>query len=113
MNPLDWMVAEGKARTWLDHRLPLTLGWELAGTVEEAGPDVKALEPGDEVFGMLDLSGDGAYAEFAVGPETVFAIKPSTLDFPGAAAVPIGACSWPRRVGHGCSGPLLAPTTST
>jgi NADPH:quinone reductase-like Zn-dependent oxidoreductase len=91
VNPLDRMVAEGKARTWLDHRLPLTLGWELAGTVEEPGPDVKALAPGDEVFGMLDLSGDGAYAEFAVGPEAVFAIKPSTLDFPGAAAVPIGA----------------------
>jgi len=27
VNPLDWMVAEGKARSWLDHRLPLTLGW--------------------------------------------------------------------------------------
>jgi NADPH:quinone reductase-like Zn-dependent oxidoreductase len=32
------MVAEGKARSWLDHRLPLTLGWELAGLVEKVGP---------------------------------------------------------------------------
>ena len=23
VNPLDWMIAEGKARSWLDHRLPL------------------------------------------------------------------------------------------
>ena len=91
VNPLDWMVAEGKARSWLDHRLPLTLGWELAGIVEKLGADVRRLKPGDEVFGMIDLSGDGADAEFAVGDEKAFAIKPRTLDFPGAAAVPIGA----------------------
>ena len=91
VNPLDWMVAEGKARSWLDHRLPLTLGWELAGIVEKLGADVKRLRPGDEVFGMMDLSGDGADAEFAVGDENAFAIKPWALDFPAAAAVPVGA----------------------
>jgi NADPH:quinone reductase-like Zn-dependent oxidoreductase len=91
VNPLDWMVAEGKARSWLDHRLPLTLGWELAGIVEKVGADVGRLKPGDEVFGMIDLSGDGADAEFAVGDEKVLAIKPRSLDFPGAAAVPVGA----------------------
>jgi NADPH:quinone reductase-like Zn-dependent oxidoreductase len=91
VNPLDWMIAEGKARSWLDHRLPLTLGWELAGTVEKLGAAVQRLKPGDEVFGMINLSGDGADAEFAVGDENVFAIKPRTLDFPTAAAVPVGA----------------------
>ncbi len=91
VNALDWMIAEGKARSWLDHRLPLILGWELAGTVEKLGAEVKRLKPGDEVFGMIDLSGDGADAEFAVGDESVFAIKPRTLDFPAAAAVPIAA----------------------
>jgi NADPH:quinone reductase-like Zn-dependent oxidoreductase len=69
VNPLDWMVAEGKARSWLDHRLPLTLCWELAGIVEKLGADVGGLKPGDEVFGMIDLSGDGAAAEYAVGNE--------------------------------------------
>ena len=42
VNPLDWMVAEGKARSWLDHRLPLTLGWELAGIVEKVGDDANS-----------------------------------------------------------------------
>jgi NADPH:quinone reductase-like Zn-dependent oxidoreductase len=91
VNPLDWMIAEGKARSWLDHRLPLILGWELAGTVERLGADVKRLKLGDEVFGMIDLSGDGADAEFAVGSEKAFAIKPRTLDSPTAAAVPVCA----------------------
>ncbi len=91
VNQLDWMIAEGKARSWLDHRLPLTLGWELAGIVEKTGPDAGQFKPGDEVFGMIDLSGNGADAEFAVGDETALALKPSKLDFPSAAAVPIGA----------------------
>src|ERR1700686_1399620 len=91
VNPLDWMIAEGKARSWLDHRLPLTLGWELAGTVEKLGADVKRLKLGDEVFGMIDLLGNGADAEFAVGDENAFAIKPGILDFPTAAAVPVSA----------------------
>src|SRR4029077_20520831 len=51
VNPLDWMVAEGKARPRLAHRLPLTLGWEMAGTVEKLGADVELLKIGDEVFG--------------------------------------------------------------
>src|SRR5439155_10048898 len=91
VNPLDWMVAEGKARSWLDHRLPLTLGWELAGIVEKLGDDAGRFKLGDEVFGMLHLSGDGADAEFAVGDEIDLALKPSGLDFAAAAAIPIGA----------------------
>src|SRR5258708_39311826 len=85
------MVAEGKARSWLDHRLPLTLGWELAGIVEKLGEDAGRFKPGDEVFGMLHLSGDGADAEFAVGDEIDLALKPSGLDFSSAAAIPLGA----------------------
>jgi NADPH:quinone reductase-like Zn-dependent oxidoreductase len=91
VNPLDWMIAEGKARSWLDHRLPLTIGWELAGTVEKLGADAERFNVGDEVFGMLDLFGDGAAADFAAGSEQALAIKPRALDFNGAAAVPIGA----------------------
>lgn len=91
VNPLDWMIAEGKARSWIDHRLPLTIGWELSGIVEKTGADAGPFKPGDEVFGMIDLSGDGADAEFAVGEESGLAIKPGAIDFPGAAAVPIGA----------------------
>jgi NADPH:quinone reductase-like Zn-dependent oxidoreductase len=91
VNPLDWMVAEGKARSWLDHRLPLTLGWELSGIVEKLGADAGLFKPGDEVFGMIDLSGDGADAEFAVSAEKNLASKPRALDFPGAAAIPVAA----------------------
>jgi NADPH:quinone reductase-like Zn-dependent oxidoreductase len=91
VNPLDWMIAEGKARSWIDHRLPLTLGWELAGTVEELGDGAGRFKPGDEVFAMIELSDDGADAEFAIADETALAIKPRTIDFAHAAATPVGA----------------------
>jgi NADPH:quinone reductase-like Zn-dependent oxidoreductase len=91
VNALDWMIAEGKARSWIDHRLPLTLGWELAGIVEKLGPGVGRFKVGDEVFGMIALSGDGADAEYAIGDECDFSIKPKRLNFTMAAAVPIAA----------------------
>src|ERR1700684_3822030 len=40
---------------------------------------------------MIDLSGNGADSEFAVGNENAFAIKPGILDFPTAAAVHVSA----------------------
>lgn len=84
-------LAEGKARSWIAHRLPLTLGWELAGIVEKLGDGVKHFKIGDEVFGMIDLSGDGAAAEYALGDEIDFAMKPKSLDYTKSAAVPIAA----------------------
>jgi NADPH:quinone reductase-like Zn-dependent oxidoreductase len=91
VNPLDWMVAEGKARSWIDHPLPLTLGWELSGTVEKSGAGAERFKAGDAVFGMLDLSDNGVWAEYAVADEPDLASKPGRLDFAHAAAVPIGA----------------------
>src|SRR4029434_974213 len=34
VNPLDWMIAEGKARSWLDHRLPPPLCLGLGGDAQ-------------------------------------------------------------------------------
>jgi NADPH:quinone reductase-like Zn-dependent oxidoreductase len=55
------------------------------------GAEIGRFKVGDEVFGMIDLSGDGADAEFAVGDESALANKPESLDFPAAAAVPVCA----------------------
>ncbi|MFF3243739.1 alcohol dehydrogenase catalytic domain-containing protein [Streptomyces sp. NPDC002870] len=38
---------------------PFTIGWDIAGTVETAGPGVSAFAPGDQVLGMLALPGAG------------------------------------------------------
>jgi NADPH:quinone reductase-like Zn-dependent oxidoreductase len=51
------------------------------------GPNVKALRPGDEVFGWCA----GAFAEFASAPEHQLVKKPANLTFEQAAAVGVSA----------------------
>ena len=61
------------------------LGMDLAGVVEAVGKDVTRFSPGDEVFGI----GKGAFAEYAVAPESKLAAKPANLSFEQAAAIAI------------------------
>ena len=91
VNPLDGQIADGRARSWLDHPLPMTLGWELAGTVESVGGGVDGWEVGDAVYAMLDLFSDGCHAEYAVVGVGSLAKKPESLGFEPAAALPVGA----------------------
>jgi NADPH:quinone reductase-like Zn-dependent oxidoreductase len=62
---------------------------DVAGRVEAVGKDVAAFQPGDEVFGTCD----GAFAEYACAHADRFALKPATLTFEQAAAVPISGCT--------------------
>ena len=71
------------------HRVP---GTDLAGVVEAVGTNVTRFRPGDEVFGQslranLWRNG-GAFAEYAAVPEAMLELKPATLTFDQAAAVP-------------------------
>src|SRR5215217_3481042 len=60
------------------------LGMDLAGRVEAVGSAVTAFQPGDEVFGRAR----GAFAEYACAREDAVVLKPPTLTFEAAAAVP-------------------------
>jgi NADPH:quinone reductase-like Zn-dependent oxidoreductase len=91
VNPVDWKVRAGHTREWLQHRLPLIPGWDVSGVVEAVGPDVSGLKAGDEVFGMLDLTRDGAYAEYAVARASDMARKPASVSHIHAASLPIAA----------------------
>ena len=63
------------------------LGHDLAGRVEAVGRNVTQFQPGDEVFG----TGEGAFAEYACAREDAVALKPDTVSFEAAAALPIAA----------------------
>jgi NADPH:quinone reductase-like Zn-dependent oxidoreductase len=60
-------------------------GTDVAGTVESVGANVKLLKPGDEVFG----TGVGSFAEYTEAREVRLALKPPTISFEEAAAVPV------------------------
>jgi NADPH:quinone reductase-like Zn-dependent oxidoreductase len=71
---------------------PMTLGWDVSGTVVETGAGVTLFQPGDEVFGMLPYPyGAGSHAEYVTGPARAFVAKPAGIDHVQAAALPLAA----------------------
>jgi len=67
-------------------------GTDVAGVVEAVGSAVNRFEPGDEVFGEtvrgVQWRNGGAFAEYATAPEVGVALKPPSVGFEEAAAVP-------------------------
>ena len=76
----------------LGFKLPLVLGGDIAGTVEEVGDGVENFKQGDAVYGMTVSGGfSGAYAEYALAKADAIAPKPESINFEEAAAIPIAA----------------------
>jgi NADPH:quinone reductase-like Zn-dependent oxidoreductase len=72
-------------------RFPVVLGFDISGTIVEAGPGTKKLAVGDPVFARLDARFGGAYAQYAVVGEGAVARRPNRLSAQEAAAVPLAA----------------------
>ncbi|WP_211223126.1 zinc-binding alcohol dehydrogenase family protein [Propionicicella superfundia] len=67
------------------------LGYDAAGVVAEVGPAVTRFKPGDEVFYAGDVFRNGSNAEFQAVDEQIVALKPASLSFTEAAAIPLTA----------------------
>jgi len=93
VNPVDWKVRRGGG--FLGEP-PFTVGWDVAGTVEEVGMGVTWLAPGDRVFGMPRFPREAAcYAEFVVSPSRQLARSPDGWSDVEAGAVPLaGLTAW-------------------
>lgn len=92
VNPVDWVIRNGTnnaMRSFLP--LPLTLGWDAAGIVEETGSNITSLKKGDAVYGVPNFPGNGSYAEYCVAKATQFALKPKSIGFNESAGVPLAA----------------------
>jgi len=90
LNALDWHFMKGRppiARLFLGLRRPKLNrpGVDLAGRVESVGQSVTRFKPGDEVFGVCR----GSLAEYACASEALLAMKPASVSFEEAAAVPV------------------------
>lgn len=100
VGPWDAWVRAGKSA--LPQPLPLTLGSDLAGVVEDVGPGVSGFHPGDEIFGVTNSQFTGAYAEHAVADAAMIAAKPRRLSYVEAASVPVVASTaWMMVFDHG------------
>jgi NADPH:quinone reductase-like Zn-dependent oxidoreductase len=100
VGPWDAWVRSG--RSALPQALPLTLGSDLAGVIDDVGPGVSGFHPGDEVFGATNAQFTGAYAEFAVAEAAMIAHRPRQLSYVEAASVPVVASTaWQMVFDHG------------
>jgi len=96
VNYSDWAFVRGKPffiRMYQGLLKPKNtiLGADLAGRVEAVGRNVKQFQPGDEVFGDISECGFGGFAEYVSVPENALALKPTSMTFEEAAAVPQAA----------------------
>ena len=88
----DWAVMRGvpyvmRVVFWLRRPKNGVPGMDVAGVIEAVGKDVSALRPGDAVFGCCT----GAFAEYARANASNVVLKPTSLTFEQAAAVPTSA----------------------
>ena len=90
VNAYDWHQMRGDpylARLALGLRAPRARirGRDFAGEVETVGRNVPDRRPGDEVLGEVD----GTFAEYVCVPDTAVDLKPASLTFEQAAALPL------------------------
>jgi len=92
VSPTDTLRRAGlRAKEMRDQQKPYVPGMELAGVLEEIGPDTEtSLILGDHVMGVLFPDGThGAYAEQIVLPAESVARTPSGVDDIAASTVPM------------------------
>jgi NADPH:quinone reductase-like Zn-dependent oxidoreductase len=89
VGPWDALIREGKSA--VSAPLPLILGSDLSGVVEEIGLGVSGFKAGDEVYGVTNPQFCGAYTEYALASAAMVTHKPQGLSDVEAASVPVVA----------------------
>src|SRR6266545_4262414 len=89
INGFDLSVASGRLKGMMEHRFPVVLGKDFAGTVETIGPGVDGFAEGDTVFGvvMKPELGDGSFGERVATPAAFAARVTDGLDAATAGAL--------------------------
>ena len=99
VNPLDVMVRNGEFKQLLSYPRPFTLGHDVSGTVTEVGADVRAFKVGDAIWARPRDHRIGTFAESIAVDAADIALKPASLSFAEAAAVPLVAlAAWQALV---------------
>lgn len=93
VNPVDLKTIRGRLAQRYPHHFPLIPGWDVAGTVEAAGPAVTRFKAGDPVVAYARKScvEHGTYTEYVSVAEESAAIAPESVDLATAAALPLAA----------------------
>lgn len=95
INAIDWKVRAGFLEKMAPITLPSTLSGDFAGTVIETGEGVSGFKVGDEVYGQALVlnGGSGSMAEQVATNVANTALKPKSVSFEEAAALPLAGVS--------------------
>src|SRR5436190_11570354 len=96
VNPIDTAVAAGVFEKLVPHDLPITLGRDFAGVVDEVGAEVTGVAVGERVFGIVPFNPpikSGAWAQFLVLDQGHVARIPDGVDMQTAGVAPLSSIS--------------------
>lgn len=85
----DALIREHKSA--VKATLPLILGADLSGVIEEVGSGVSTFRAGQEVYGVTNPGFCGAYTQFAIASAKMVARRPQRLSHVEAASAPVVA----------------------
>lgn len=95
VNPVELLISTGSVKLIQDYSMPLTLGNECSGVVEQVGKAVTRFQAGNHVYARLPVGTLGGFAEYVSVPQGSLARMPAGYDFPTAAAIPLtGLTAW-------------------
>lgn len=95
LNPFDWKLLAGYLKQSMPLTFPTTLGGDFAGKVIAVGNLVESVKVGDDVYGsaLVLNGGSGALAESVIANESNLSLKPPSLDYASASALPLVGAS--------------------
>lgn len=101
INPVDYKIRQGKYPKITAAQLPIILGRDICGTIEQTSPAGGGLHPGDEIYALLDWS-LGGYAQYVALPASLCTVRPRNLSVVECGAVPLAAITaWQGLFDHG------------
>lgn len=101
VNPVDFKTRSGAYPAVTEQQLPRILGRDVAGLVVRCGAEVQQFRVGDPVYALVDQE-HGGYAEYVALRAELCTLKPQTLDYSAAAAVPLASLTaWQGLFDHG------------
>jgi NADPH:quinone reductase-like Zn-dependent oxidoreductase len=95
VNPVDFATREGYMNAGrpgvISEREYVGIGWDVAGVIDAAGPEVTSFAPGDRVIGLRDRLDQplGTHAEQVVLDAADVAAAPAGVDDAAAATMPL------------------------
>jgi NADPH:quinone reductase-like Zn-dependent oxidoreductase len=102
VNPIDCKIRSGAMKAALRRSPPVVLGWDAAGVVESVGAAVTKFKRGDAVYTYPEFARGGTYAEYLAVDDSQVALKPRTIPYAAAAALPMTAqAAWTAIVSTG------------